>query len=90
MNDSSDIVEGRGFLSEAAIKMAAANLQEDEPDIKRTLERLTAEGLSLTDARELVARALAVESHGMFKEGKPFDTQRLRRNLEALPDEPKK
>ena len=90
MNDSSDVVEGRGFLSEAAIKMAAANLQEDEPDIKRTLERLTAEGHSLTDARELVARALAVESHGMFNEGKPFDTERLRRNLEALPDEPKK
>ena len=90
MNDSSDIVDGRGFLSEAAIKMSAANLRQDEPDIKHTLERLTAEGHSLTDAREFVARALAVEAHGMFKEGKPFDTERLQRNLEALPEQPRK
>lgn len=90
MNDTSDMEEGQGFLSEAAIKIAAANLREDEPDIKTTLERLSAEGHSLTDARELVARALAVESHSMFKEGKPFDRGRLQRNLEALPEVPKK
>ena len=90
MTDRIRKTENCGFMPEAVIKMSAANLREDEPDIKRTLERLTAEGHSLTDARELVAIALAVEMHGMFKEGKLFDTERLRRNLGALPEQPRK
>jgi cytochrome c556 len=36
----------------------------------------------------MIARALAVEMDGMFKKGKPFDTDRLRRNLAALPRRP--
>ncbi len=90
MSETKRQTEDRGFMSEAVIKMSAANLREDDPDIKRTLDRLTSEGLSLADGRELVARALAVETHAMFKEGKAFNTQRLRRNLESLPEQPSK
>ena len=90
MNDMRGESEDGGFMSEAVIKMSAANLREDDPDIKRTLDRLTAEGRSLEDAKELVARALAVETHAMFREGKSFDTERLLMNLEALPEQPRR
>ena len=89
MTETRREMEGRGFMSEAVIKMSAANLREDDPDIKCTLDRLGADGESPTDARELVARALAVETQAMFKEGKPFDAERFRRNLEALPAQPR-
>ncbi len=88
MNGKTNQAEARGFFSQESISMSSAHLREDNPDIKGALARLVAEGHSRDWAKEMVARALAVEMDGMFNQGHPFDTDRFRRNLAALPKEP--
>ena len=75
-------------MNEDLIEISATHLREDTPEIRETLDRLLAEGHSHADAKMLIARALSVEMNNMFKEGKPFDTERLLRNLKALPKAP--
>ncbi|MDZ7697399.1 MAG: hypothetical protein U5R49_10905 [Deltaproteobacteria bacterium] len=69
--------------------MVAMNLREESPDIKHTLDRLVAGGHSRKHAKEMVARALPIETHAMFKKGQAFDDERFQRNLATLPDDPK-
>jgi len=88
MNEQTRETAVGGFFSPESIRTSSAHLREDDPDVKCALDRLVAEGHTRESSKEMIARALAVEINGMFKHGQPFDTDRLRRNLAALPKEP--
>ncbi len=88
MNEKAEHSEAMGFFSQECLAVSVADLRVDEPDVKNALDRLVAEWHTRESSKEMIARALAVEMDGMFKKGTPFDTDRLRRNLAALPKRP--
>ena len=58
------------------------------PCVAATFARLTQEGLTESDACELIAQALAVVANDMMLCGKPFDLKAYQKLLKALPQLP--
>jgi len=55
--------------------------------VRATLDRLLAAGLTDEEAREAIARCLAVESDRMFRTRRPFDEDAYRTSLEMISPE---
>ncbi len=60
----------------------------DPPETALTLERLTKQGYSDFEARQLIGQAVVVEVIDALKNKKPYNEQRYLSNLRNLPDEP--
>ena len=76
-------------LKAAILEVVETQLNANEPpETKRTLERLTAEGHSQQQAKELIGTVVAAEMFYVLKEGKPFNAERFAAALERLPEIP--
>ncbi len=62
--------------------------ENDPPETQQTLERLTKEGRTMDEARQLISSAVAVEIFHIYCERKPNDPKRYAWNLARLPQEP--
>ena len=78
------------YLRAAFLEVVDNQLRDNNPpETKETLDRLTAEGYSVKDAKLLIAQAVAVEAYMIMKTNAPYNQERFVRNLRALPQEPK-
>ncbi len=59
----------------------------DPPETLQTFDRLRDLGYSERDAKILIASAIAVETYEIMKSKKPYNRDRLIRNLQRLPDQ---
>lgn len=77
-------------LARKAILEAVENqLRENSPpQVKATLQRLTAAGYSKADAKRLIGCALLVEIFDVMKTEKPYNEARYLANLAKLPELP--
>lgn len=77
------------YLKELYMKILENQLKDnDPPETGAALNRLMAQGFSLTDAKDCIARAVCIEVWDVIKHKKEFDQERFIRNLERLPEEP--
>ena len=60
----------------------------DPPEAGEAINRLLSQGISEDDARIYIGQAVCVEIWDIMKNGKEFDLERYKRNLESLPEEP--
>jgi hypothetical protein len=60
----------------------------DPPAVRATLERLVKEGYSQSEARRLIAGAMAVEIYEMLKYQRPYNQERYVENPNRLPQLP--
>lgn len=60
----------------------------DPPETRATLDRLTAEGHDVEDARRLIAALLAIEMFEIIRGEAPFDLQRYLDRMAQLPELP--
>ena len=76
--------------AKAAIFEAIDNQLRDltPPETKQTFDRLLAEGHSSTEAKRLLACALAAEFFAMMKAKQPYDQARYIESLHRLPKLP--
>lgn len=76
-------------LKAAILEVVETQLRDNEPpETKRTLQRLTAAGHSPQEAKELIGTVVAAEMFSVLKEGKPFDAVRFADALDRLPEIP--
>ncbi|MFH1312419.1 MAG: hypothetical protein ABIJ00_04250 [Candidatus Eisenbacteria bacterium] len=61
----------------------------DPPETRETLNRLTSQGISEEDARLYIGQAVCIEVWDIMKNKRVFNLERFVRNLENLPEEPK-
>jgi len=61
---------------------------DDPPETAQTLQRLTDEGYSEFEARQLVGHAVVIEVIDAVKNKKPYNEERYLRNLRNLPKDP--
>ena len=61
---------------------------DDPPETAKTLQRLTDEGYSEFEARQLVGQAVVIEVIDAVKNKKPYNEERYLRNLRNLPRDP--
>jgi hypothetical protein len=79
-----------GPLLKAAFMEVVENQirDDDPPETRATLKRLTSQGVSDDDARIFIGQAVCVEVWGILRNKKEFNMARYVRNLKNLPDEP--
>jgi len=75
----------RNAIFEVIANQVEAN---DPPETALTLERLTNEGFSEFQAKQLVGQAVVVEVIDAVKNKKPYNETRYLKNLRNLPKEP--
>ena len=61
----------------------------DPPETRKTLQRLTLQGMSEEDARLYIGQAVCIEVWDIMRNKREFNLERFVRNLENLPEEPK-
>ena len=61
---------------------------DDPPETAQTLQRLTDEGYSEFEARQLVGQAVVIEVIDAVKNKRPYNEERYLRNLRNLPRDP--
>ena len=71
-----------GFLSTVVNEIATG----DPPETKATYDRLRADGLSDSEALQLIGLVLRKEMQQMIKESRPFDREHYAAQLSKLPD----
>ncbi len=57
------------------------------PETRVTFDRLRSEGFNETEAKVLIASAIAFETFQVMKSGAPFNHDRFVHNLNRLPDQ---
>jgi len=62
--------------------------EDNPPETNKTYNRLTKEGYSDFEAKQLIGQCVAVELYNVLKHGKPFDEERYVNNLKQLPKKP--
>ena len=60
----------------------------DPPETRMTFNRLTEEGFSESEAKELIATVAVSEIFGVLKKNEPFDLKRFVTALNMLPNIP--
>ena len=74
---------------QALIEVVENQLRDDDPpETRQALERLTAAGHSRAKAIDMIAAALLAEMNSMLAAGKVFDRARFKRRLDRLYEEP--
>ena len=78
-------------LKAAFLQVVANQLRANNPpEVRQTLDRLVAQGISAQDAKIYIAQAVCVEIYDTLKNKKPFNRERYLKNLKRLPKEPLK
>ena len=62
--------------------------ENNPPETKSTFDRLRKQGFDDFQTRQLIGQCLAVELFDVMKFGKPYNNERYKKNLKALPKEP--
>ena len=76
-------------LKAAIIEVVETQLKlNDPPEVQETLYRLTSEGFSTKEAKELIGNVVVSEVFEVLKEGEPFDLNRYVEALNNLPEFP--
>ena len=81
--------EASPHLKESFMEIVENQLRDnDPPEAGEAINRLLSQGISEDDARIYIGQAVCVEIWDIMKNGKEFDLERYKRNLESLPEEP--
>jgi hypothetical protein len=59
---------------------------DDPPEVWRTAKRLSAEGYDRHEVLHMLASVVSDQTYNVLKHGKPFDADRMRADLERLPE----
>ncbi|MBT7066642.1 MAG: hypothetical protein HN919_10095 [Verrucomicrobia bacterium] len=77
------------LLKAAFMEVVENQIRDDDPpETRATLKRLTSQGVSDDDARIYIGQAVCVEVWDILRNKKEFNMVRYVRNLKNLPDEP--
>ncbi|UFS71795.1 hypothetical protein LPW11_06275 [Geomonas sp. RF6] len=89
MPTAAEYVKDRPGISAMLLQVVENQLSTNQPpESKETLERLTAEGFSVEDAKLLLAQVIRLEMLNVLKENKPFNEERFLGHLQGLPQLP--
>jgi hypothetical protein len=78
------------LLKAAFMEVVENQIRDDDPpETRATLKRLTSQGVSDDDARIFIGQAVCVEVWGIMRNKKEFNLERFLCNLKNLPAEPK-
>jgi len=76
-------------LGKAILEVVENQIRDnDPPETRRTIDRLTGEGYTDDEARRLVSTAVTVELFHMMRDCEKFNRERYVWNLSHLPREP--
>jgi hypothetical protein len=76
-------------LGKAILEVVENQIRDnDPPEARQTLTRLTDEGYAADEARRLISIAVTVEIFHIMRDRKPFNRERYLWNLARLPREP--
>jgi hypothetical protein len=76
-------------LREQIFAIIKNQIKDNEPpETKATLDRLKNQGFDNFQSRQMIGQCLAVELFDVMKNGKPYNNERYKKNLLALPKEP--
>ena len=76
-------------LGKAILEVVENQIRDDEPpETRQTIERLTREGYTADEARRLVSTAVTVEILHIIRDREGFNRERYLWNLAHLPREP--
>ncbi len=76
-------------LGEAILELIENQIRDnDPPETRQTVERLTRDGYTAEEARRLVSTAVSVELFHIVRDRLSFNRERYLWNLEHLPREP--
>src|ERR671910_2220617 len=59
---------------------------DDPPEVWQTVKRLSAEGYDRHEVLHMLASVVSDQTYNVLKHGKPFDADRMRADLERLPE----
>jgi Domain of unknown function (DUF1841) len=59
---------------------------DDPPEVWKTAKRLSAEGYDRHEVLHMLASVVSDQTYNVLKHGKPFDADRMRADLERLPE----
>jgi hypothetical protein len=76
-------------LGKAVLEVVENQIRDnDPPEARQTIERLTRDGYTADEARRLVSTAVTVEIFHMIRDRQSFNRERYLWNLAHLPREP--
>lgn len=82
-------MSNKNIVRDQFLEVVENQLKENQPPETRiTLERLTKEGFKERVAKELIATCVATEMYEVISSNMPFDEKRYIENLHRLPELP--
>jgi len=82
-------MSNKNIVRDQFLEVVENQLRDNQPpETRATLERLTKEGFKERVAKELIATCVATEMYEVISSNMPFDEKRYIENLHRLPELP--